>query len=111
MGFMHAMMAGHTSLESAVLRVFDFYDEEPPSGETWHYDLIARAARSVGSRPALFNAEQYALVQRTRAFRHVSVRNYNRFDAELAKPAVTAASAVLIFLPTAFATLRRTLEH
>lgn len=53
MGFMHAMQSGHTSLETTLLRMLDLFGEEAPTGARWHADLIARAARKVGDRPAL----------------------------------------------------------
>ena len=53
MGFMHAMQSGHTSLETTLLRLLDLFGEEAPTGARWHADLIARAARNVGDRPAL----------------------------------------------------------
>jgi hypothetical protein len=34
MGFMHAIQAGHTSLENALLRMLDLMDEARPSGDT-----------------------------------------------------------------------------
>lgn len=42
MGCMHAIMAGHTSLENALLRILDLLEEVRPSGESWHADLIGR---------------------------------------------------------------------
>jgi hypothetical protein len=46
MAFMHAMLAGHTSLEQALLRILQIQGEEAPSGGQWHADLIQRAGRA-----------------------------------------------------------------
>ena len=40
MALMHAMQSGHTSLESALVRILDLLGEEAPSGRDWHADLI-----------------------------------------------------------------------
>jgi hypothetical protein len=42
MSLMHAMQAGHTSLEAALSRILDIHDEARPTGEFWHTDLIRR---------------------------------------------------------------------
>ncbi len=36
MAFMHAMHAGHTSLERVLLRIIEIQGEEAPSGRQWH---------------------------------------------------------------------------
>jgi hypothetical protein len=43
MAFMHSMQAGHTSLETALIRILALVDEPRPTGEFWHTDLIRRA--------------------------------------------------------------------
>lgn len=48
--FMHAMGAGYTSIENALLRVLDILGETPPSGEAWHKDLIDRLSRPLTGR-------------------------------------------------------------
>ena len=47
MGFMHAIQAGHTSLENALLRILDLMDETRPRGDAWHADLIGRAGQEL----------------------------------------------------------------
>ena len=57
--FMHAMGAGHTSIENALTRILDILGETPPSGEGWHRDLIERVSRPMSghdARPAFFDA-------------------------------------------------------
>ena len=53
MAFMHAMYAGHTSMERALLRILEIQGEEAPSGRQWHADLIARVGMDVGNRSAV----------------------------------------------------------
>ena len=53
MGFMHAIQAGHTSLENALLRVLGLLGEVGPSGDSWHADLIGRVAQALAGRPAI----------------------------------------------------------
>ena len=48
MAFMHAMHAGHTSMEKALLRILEIQGEEAPSGRQWLADLIQRAGRDDG---------------------------------------------------------------
>jgi hypothetical protein len=55
MAFMHAMLAGHTSLEKVLLRLLQVQEEEAPSGGQWHADLIQRAGRTTDSRPAILS--------------------------------------------------------
>jgi len=88
MAFMHAMQSGHTSLESALLRILDLLAEEAPSGRDWHADLIQRASRPIPGRPAILPASVAQAANETRRFRHVAMRNYGSFDPGLARPAV-----------------------
>ena len=53
MAFMHSMQSGHTSLESALVRIMDLLGEEPPTGRDWHADLIRRDYRGRPRNPAL----------------------------------------------------------
>ena len=39
---MHAMQAGHTSLESGMVRIMRMVGEVPPTGEDWHADVAKR---------------------------------------------------------------------
>src|SRR5271165_505198 len=88
MAFMHAVPAGHTSLEKALLRILQIQREEAPRGSQWHTDLIQRAGRATDSRPAILPAALVRAVDRTRKFRHVAVRGYDTFDPDDAEPAV-----------------------
>ena len=97
MGFMHAMQSAHTSLEGALLRVFDVLGEDRPRGEQWHRDLIERACHPVAgpqARPALLSERLCKAIDETRRFRNLAVRGYGRFDAVRAAPAVDAARII-----------------
>ena len=43
MALQHAMQSAHTSLESALVRILEILDEEWPTGEKWHADLVRRS--------------------------------------------------------------------
>jgi len=86
------MQAGHTSLETALLRVLDMRGEQRPTGDSWHMDLIRRAASATVARPAILTAETAKAADRTRRFRHVAVRTYDQFEPDDAAGAVRAAA-------------------
>lgn len=86
MAFMHAMMAGHSSLEAGMLRIMAIVGEQPPAGDSTHADLISRMSESLpGKRPAFLPRELVDHANETRRFRHVSVRTYDDFKWALAK--------------------------
>jgi hypothetical protein len=110
MAFMHAMLAGHTSLEKALLRILKIQGEEAPSGGQWHADPIQRAGRTTDNRPAILPAAMVLAADRTRKFRHVAVRAYDTFDPDDAEPAVRAAEKVAAGFTAAIAAYRRTVD-
>ncbi|HEY6430458.1 MAG TPA: hypothetical protein VIZ17_00620 [Acetobacteraceae bacterium] len=110
MAFMHAVMAGHTSLENALTRILRLLGEEAPSGETWHADLIRRVSRASGDRPPILDADLSRAADRTRRFRHVAARGYDSFDPEEAAPAVSAAELLAARVPDAIARLRAAID-
>lgn len=110
MAFMHAMLAGHSSLEKALLRILQIQGEEAPTGSQWHADLIQRAGRSAESRPAILTPELVRAADRTRKFRHVAVRAYDSFDPDDAEPAVRAATKVAAGLAAAIAAYRQAID-
>ncbi|MCE6958726.1 hypothetical protein LAZ40_06655 [Cereibacter sphaeroides] len=91
MAFMHAMQSGHTSFESAMLRILNMLGEEKPTGESWHRDLIRRISRRLPDRPAILDEATAAAAEETRAFRNLATRSYDTFAVERADPAVAAA--------------------
>ena len=110
MAFMHAMQSGHTSLESALLRILNLLGEEAPSGRDWHADLIQRASRPIPGRPAILPAAVAQAANETRRFRHVAMRNYGGFDPALARPAVQAARLLADGLPSVIVTFRQSMD-
>jgi hypothetical protein len=95
MAFLHAMQSGRTSLESALLRILEMLGEERPAGESWHADLIRRAALDLpGRRPPILGADAAAAADETRRFRSVAARNYDGFRPGEAGRAVTAAETL-----------------
>ena len=91
MGFMHAVQAGHTSLENALLRILDLIDEPRPRGDAWHADLIGRAGQVVGQRPAILPLDLVGSADETRRFRNRASRAYDNFDPGRITPTVAAA--------------------
>jgi hypothetical protein len=110
MAFMHAMLAGHTSIEKALLRVLQLQREQAPSGSQWHADLIQRAGRTTGSRPAILTPTLVQAADRTRKFRYVAVRGYDSFDPDDAEPAVRAAEKLANQLLPAIAAYRKAID-
>jgi hypothetical protein len=111
MSLMHAMQAGHTSLEAALLRILDIHDEARPTGEFWHTDLIRRVARPVGDRPAVLTADLFQAADRTRRFRHVAVRTYDFFDPDEAQEAIAAAALLAKTLTATIAAFRTAVDQ
>ena len=113
MSLMHAMQAGHTSLEAALLRILDIHDEARPTGEFWHTDLIRRVARPVGDRPGLvLTADLFQAADRaTRRFRHVAVRTYDFFDPDEAQEAIAAAALLAKTLTATIAAFRTAVDQ
>ncbi len=97
MAVMHAMHSAHTSAEVALKRILDVLGEERPDGEDWHEILIKRMAREMPGRkgrPPVISQTLASALQQTRRFRHVAAHGYDRFDTELAAPAMRAARIV-----------------
>lgn len=97
MAFMHAMLAGHTSVEVALVWVLDLLDEEKPSGPDWHQMLITRMARSLEgeyARPALLTSTLAKALKENKDFRHRALHTYDDFDFDRARPAVEAAIVI-----------------
>ena len=94
MALMHALQAGHTSAETALVRVLRILGEEAPTGEDWHRKLIERLAKENGAdhaRPALLSHNVAADLDETRRFRNRAMRNYGGFEARLVEPSLRAA--------------------
>lgn len=92
MAFLHAMQSGHTSLESALVRILGLFQEQVPAGAEWHADLIARAGKRVGERPPILSPELRKAADETRRFRHIAVRAYDAFEWYRASAAVASAA-------------------
>jgi hypothetical protein len=110
MAFMHAMQSGHTSLETALLRILDLCDEAPPAGATWHADLIRRAANPVAGRPAILSGNVKQAADLTRRFRNLAVHAYDTFDYTQATEAVENASVLVSLLPSEIARFRQAID-
>jgi hypothetical protein len=110
MAFMHAMQSGHTSLETALLRILDLHEEAPPTGPTWHADLIRRAANPIEGRPAILNDTVAQAADLTRRFRNVAVHAYDTFDHRQATEAVDSAGVLVTLLPTEIARFRQAID-
>lgn len=110
MGLMHAMQSGHTSLESALVRILGLLGEEAPTGRDWHADLIRRVSREIGGRPAILSSDLARAVGETRRFRHVAMRGYGSFDVELSRPSVLAAGVIVGGIGPAIASFRATID-
>jgi len=110
MAFLHAMLAGQTSLEAALLRILDLLAEAPPTGVRWHADLIARATRRLGERPPILTGEAAAAAGETRRFRSVAAHAYDNFDETRAAKAVESAASLASLLASEIARFRQAIE-
>jgi HepT-like protein len=110
MAFMHAMYAGHTSMERALLRILEIQGEEAPSGRQWHADLIARVGMDVGNRSAVLTTALVKAADRTRKFRHITAHTYDTFDPDDADPAVRAAEKLVAGLAAAITAYRQAID-
>ena len=107
---MHAMHAGHTSLEKVLLHILEIQGKEAPTGRQWHADLIQRAGKATADRPAILPSELLRAVDRTRKFRHFAAHAYDTFDPDDADPAVRAAEKVANGFPGALAAYRQAID-
>jgi hypothetical protein len=111
--FMHAMQSAHTSAEQALIRVLDMLEEEKPTGEQWHKDVISRLSRPLAgklARPALLPGDSAKDIDETRRFRKLAVRSYDTFEAARAMPAVAAARRLMVSLGPAFSAFKRAVD-
>jgi hypothetical protein len=66
--------------EGMFIRIAKRVDEETPSGDTWHSELLQRMAQaSPGLRPAVISPTTHELLEPFRAFRHLQ-RNIYGFE-------------------------------
>jgi hypothetical protein len=110
MGFMHAMQAAHTSLESALLRILEMWEEPPPTGPRWHAALIRRVSQAVEDRPAILTGEVAAAAEETRHFRNLAARSCDTFDYPRAEPALAAARLLAADLSASIARFRQAID-
>jgi hypothetical protein len=95
MALMHSLQSGDTSLEGALSRILKMVGEDLPVGETWHADLIRRAAAPMpGGRPAILSRELAVAADETRRFRHIATHNYDNFRYDAAGPTIRAAAVL-----------------
>ena len=110
MAFLHAMLAGQTSLEAALLRILGLLAEEAPTGARWHADLIARATRRLGERPPILTGEAAAAAEETRRFRSVAAHAYDNFDEARAAKAMESAACLASLLALEIARFRQAVD-
>jgi hypothetical protein len=105
--FQKFLQDGYGSIERALVRVLEMFDETPPRGQSWHADLLRLAvawqAAEAGAEPARprFAPGLMADLQVLLRFRHVAMHGYSDFDLEMARPAAEAAGRVAAALPGA----------
>ncbi len=108
--FMHAMLAGYTSFESAMRRLTDLLGEHLPTGPDWHKTLIDRLAEPVdGQRPAVLEGDRLLIAIDAR-FRHVAAHAYDRFDDDRAALTVSKAEIFLAGIGPALARFRAAID-
>ncbi len=95
MALMHAMQSGH------------MLQEERPSGESWHRDLVNRVSNALGDRPAILDSALGRAASETRFFRNLATRGYDTFSLERCEPAISAARVLVRGIPEAVSEFRR----
>jgi hypothetical protein len=110
MAFLHAMLAGQTSLESTLLRILDLLEEAAPTGARWHADLIGRASRPCGGRPAILTGEAAVAAEETRRFRIIAAHAYDNFDESRAIMAVKSAAVLASLLASEITRFRQAVD-
>ena len=110
--FMHAMLAGYTSFESAMKRLTGLLDEALPTGHDWHKTLVDRLAEPIaGQRPAVLDDERLLIaIDALRDFRHIAAHAYDRFDEDRAAVAVLKAETFLAGIGPALARFRAAID-
>jgi hypothetical protein len=73
-------------------------NEDLPSGESWHADLINRASKKTQKRPVILSKVTSNFADETRRFRNVAVRSYDSFLPQYADVSVSAAESLSISL-------------
>ncbi len=106
MAFQHAMLAGHTSLEQALVRILELLQERPPTGARSHADLIARARSAFDNRPPILTGDIGVAADETRRFRSVAAHAYDNFDEARAVAAVASARVLASGLAAEIARLK-----
>ena len=110
MALMHAMQSGHTSFESAMTRILDMLQEERPSGESWHRDLVIRVSNALGNRPAILDSDLERAANETRSFRILATGSYDTFSRERCGPAISAAHVLVDGVPKAVSKFRHLVD-
>ena len=110
--FMHAMLAGYTSFESAMRRLTGLLGEHLPTGPDWHKTLIDRLAEPIeAQRLAVLDDEKLLIaIDALRGFRHVAAQAYDRFDDDRAALAVSKAEVFLAGIGPALACFRAAID-
>ena len=110
MGFMHALLAGYSSIENALKRILDVLGEAQPTGSDWHRDLLRRLCQRGPGRPAVFSPELCEHLHTLRRFRHVAMHAYDDFRRDKAWNTVEAARAVVPALLLEFDAFKRAID-
>jgi hypothetical protein len=111
MALMHALQSAHTSLESALVRILEMLGEERPIGDTWHADLIKRAAAALpGRRPAILSARLASAADETGRFRHRATHAYEGFQVREAEHTIEAARLLANELDEAILTFKTIID-
>lgn len=111
LAFMHAMQAGHTSLEAGMVRIMHMVGEDVPSGDQWHADVVRRMGQTIdGKRPAFLSTALSKVVNETRTFRHVATHTYDDFNWGDAKRPVEAAHVIAASLMKVLREFRQQLD-
>jgi hypothetical protein len=111
--FQFAVQSGYTAAEAAMERIMGILNEEVPTGENYHRDLVLRLSlvrADEYARPALFSPEVTKDLVETMRARHRARHSYDDFEAAKAEPTVEATKRLLVSLPAAVAEFRKAVD-
>jgi hypothetical protein len=111
--FQFAIQSGYTAAEAAIRRISDILQEDQPTGQDSHKDLIVRFSRpraDAYARPALFtDAIARDMLEVMRA-RHRARHSYDDFDVQMARPTAAAVERLIANLPVAVREFRNQID-
>ncbi|MYH57702.1 MAG: hypothetical protein F4145_06840 [Boseongicola sp. SB0675_bin_26] len=94
-----------------MLRILDMLQEQAPTGESWHKELVSRVSKSLNDRPAILDSRIAAAANTTRSFRNLAGRGYGTFDVDRCALAIAAARVMIDGLSEAITKFNQSVDR